>query len=82
MLKTLFPRDFGPFGTYFNTHPPTPLPLTQTRTHPPTHPPSPPPTHTHTHTHTQIRNVNVATDEGPSPKLALSESGSRGNIES
>ena len=29
-----------------------------------------------------IRNVNVATDEGPSPKLALSEGGSRGNIES
>ena len=29
-----------------------------------------------------IRNVSVATDEGPSPKLALSEVGSRGNIES
>ena len=29
-----------------------------------------------------IRNVSVATDEGPSPKLALSEGGSRGNIES
>ena len=29
-----------------------------------------------------IRNVSVATDEGPSPKLALSEDGSRGNIES
>ena len=27
-------------------------------------------------------NVSVATDEGPSPKLALSEGGSRGNIES
>ena len=26
--------------------------------------------------------VSVATDEGPSPKLALSEGGSRGNIES
>ena len=26
-------------------------------------------------------NVSVATDEGPSPKLALSEGGSRGNIE-
>ena len=29
-----------------------------------------------------IRNVSVATDEGPSPKLALREGGSRGNIES
>ena len=29
-----------------------------------------------------IRNVSVATDEGPTPKLALSEVGSRGNIES
>ena len=29
-----------------------------------------------------IRNVSVATDEGPSPKLALSGGGSRGNIES
>ena len=29
-----------------------------------------------------IRNVSVATDEGPSPKLALSEGGSKGNIES
>ena len=29
-----------------------------------------------------IRNVSVATDEGPSPKLALSEGGSRGNVES
>ena len=29
-----------------------------------------------------IRNVSVATDEGPSPKLALSEGGSRGNIDS
>ena len=29
-----------------------------------------------------IRNVSVATDEGPSPKLALSEGGSRENIES
>ena len=26
--------------------------------------------------------ISVATDEGPSPKLALSEGGSRGNIES
>ena len=30
----------------------------------------------------KLRNVSVATDEGPSPKLALSEGGSRGNIES
>ena len=29
-----------------------------------------------------IRNVSVATDEGPSSKLALSEGVSRGNIES
>ena len=29
-----------------------------------------------------IQNVSVATDEGLSPKLALSEGGSRGNIES
>ena len=29
-----------------------------------------------------IRNVSVANDEGPSPELALSEGGSRGNIES
>ena len=29
-----------------------------------------------------MQNVCVATDEGPSPKLALSEGGSRGNIES
>ena len=29
-----------------------------------------------------IRNVSMATDEGPSPKLALSEGGSRENIES
>ena len=29
-----------------------------------------------------IRNVSVATDEEPSPKLAPSEGGSRGNIES
>ena len=29
-----------------------------------------------------IRNVSVATDEGPSPKLAPSEVGSRRNIES
>ena len=30
----------------------------------------------------KIRNVSVETDEGPSPKLALSEGGSRRNIES
>ena len=29
-----------------------------------------------------IRNVSAATDEGPSPKLALNEGGSRGNVES
>ena len=29
-----------------------------------------------------IRDISVATDEGPSPKLALSKGGSRGNIES
>ena len=29
-----------------------------------------------------IRNVSVATDEEPSPKLALSEAGSTENIES
>ena len=29
-----------------------------------------------------VRNVSVATDEGPRPKLALSEGGSKGNIES
>ena len=29
-----------------------------------------------------IQNVSVATDEGSSPKLALSEGGSRGNVES
>ena len=27
-------------------------------------------------------NISMVTDEGPSPKLALSEGGSRGNIES
>ena len=30
----------------------------------------------------KFENVSVTTDEGPSPKLALSEGGSRGNIES
>ena len=33
-------------------------------------------------THNSIQNVSVATDEGPSPKLALSKGGSRGNMES
>ena len=37
--------------------------------------------HTHDYLTNKIRNVSVATDEGPSPKLALSEGGSRGNIE-
>ena len=32
--------------------------------------------------YTCIRNVSVATDEGPSPKLTLSVGGSRRNIES
>ena len=36
----------------------------------------------HTHDYLNLRNVSVATDEGPSPKLTLSEGGSRGNIES
>ena len=30
----------------------------------------------------KFENVNVATDEGPSPKLALRDGGNRGNIES
>ena len=30
----------------------------------------------------KFENVSVSTDEGPSPKLALNESGSRRNIES
>ena len=29
-----------------------------------------------------IQNISVVTYEGPSPKLALSEGGSKGNIES
>ena len=37
---------------------------------------------THDYLTNSIRNVSVATDEGPSPKLARSEGGSRGNIES
>ena len=38
--------------------------------------------YTHDYLTISIRNISVATDEGPSPKLALSEGGSRGNIES
>ena len=38
--------------------------------------------HTHDYLTNSIRNVSVATDEGPSPKLVLSEGGIRGNIES
>ena len=38
--------------------------------------------HTHDYLTNSIRNVSVATDEGPSPKLTLSEGGSKGNIES
>ena len=30
----------------------------------------------------KFENVSLATDEGPTPKLALSEGGTRGNIES
>ena len=30
----------------------------------------------------KIRNVSVATDEGPTPTLAVDDDGSRGNIES
>ena len=33
--------------------------------------------HTHDYLISPIRNIRVATDEGPSPKLALSEGGSR-----
>ena len=40
------------------------------------------PLRTHDYLRNSIRNVSVATDEGPSPKLAPSEGGSRGNIES
>ena len=38
--------------------------------------------HTHDYLTNSIQNVSVATDEVPSPKLTLSEGGSRGNIES
>ena len=40
------------------------------------------PLRTHDYLTNSIRNVGVATDEGPSPRLALNQSGSRGNIES
>ena len=41
------------------------------------------PLHTHDYLNSRTKfETLVATDEGPSPKLALSESGSRGNIES
>ena len=36
------------------------------------------PLHTHDYLITSIRNIRVAADEGPSPKLALCEGGSRG----
>ena len=35
------------------------------------------PLHTHDYLKIQFENIRVATDEGPSPKLALSEGGSR-----
>ena len=37
---------------------------------------------THNYLTNSIWNISVATDEGPSSKLALREGGSRGNIES
>ena len=40
------------------------------------------PLHTHDYLANSIRNVSVATDKGPSPKLARSEGGSRGKLES
>ena len=40
------------------------------------------PLRTHDYLTNSIRNVSVATDEGPNPKLAPSGGGSRGNIES
>ena len=39
------------------------------------------PLYTHDYLTNSIRNVGVATDEGPSPKLAPTEGRSRGNIE-
>ena len=39
-------------------------------------------THDYLNSRTKFESVSVATDEGPSPKLALSEGGSRENIES
>ena len=38
-------------------------------------------THDYLNSRTKVQNVSVVTDEGPSLKLALSEGGSRGNIE-
>ena len=40
------------------------------------------PLHTHDYLTNYIRNVSVGTDEGPNPKLALSEGGIRENIKS
>ena len=40
------------------------------------------PLRTHDYLTNSIRNVSVGTDEGPRPKLAPREGGSRGNIES
>ena len=40
------------------------------------------PLRTHDYLTNSIQNVGVATDKGPSPKLAPREGGSRGNIES
>ena len=37
--------------------------------------------HTHGYLTNSIQNISMAIDEGLSPKLALSEGGSRGNIE-
>ena len=40
------------------------------------------PLHTHDYLTNSIQNISVATNEGSSRKFALSEGGSRGNIES
>ena len=40
------------------------------------------PLHTHDYLTNSVRNISVATNEGTSRKFALSEGGSRGNIES
>ena len=39
-------------------------------------------THDYLNSRTKFETISVATDEGLSPKLAPSEGGSRGNIES